>query len=104
MQSVVVPNLRTVVFAGLPVVITEVEGVGGLDYILFAHTRAKVGVHGVEGYVFVPRVDIRMKLHAFGQLVYLDASPMRTSVGGRTFFVVHAAIDESVHVVVCHLL
>ena len=39
-QGIVVPHLSTVVFAGLPIVITEIESVGGFDDFLFAQAGA----------------------------------------------------------------
>ena len=56
MQGVIVPHLRAVVFARLPVVITKVEGVGGFDDLLFAQADAEVGIHRIEGHIFVPLV------------------------------------------------
>ena len=102
MQGVIVPHLRAVVFAWLPVVITKVEDVGGFNNLLFAQAGAKVGIHRIEGYIFVPSVDIGVKLHAIGQLIHFYATPMCAASGRRSLFVVHATIDQRIYIMLGH--
>lgn len=103
-QGIVVPHLRAVVFARLPVVITEVEGVGGFDDLLFAQAGAEVGIHRIEGYIFVPCVDIGVKLHVLGQFIHFYARPMCAASGWRSLFIIHAAIDKRIYIVFGHFL
>ena len=59
----IVPDLRTVILLWLPVLVAEEEQIGGLDDIIVTHRAAQVSIHGIEGYISIPRVDLGMELH-----------------------------------------
>ena len=64
MSRGVVPDFGAVVFVGLPVFVAKVEEIGDFEDFFVGHFGTEVGVHGVEGDVFVPVVDLGMELHA----------------------------------------
>lgn len=62
----VVPDFCAVVFFGLPVLVVEIEEVSGFEDFFVGHLGTEVGIHAVEGDIFIPVVDFGVELHTVG--------------------------------------
>lgn len=59
----IVPYLSAVSVV-LPIIVVEVEGIGGLDDFVLFHEASQVGIHGIEGNELVPHVHPCMEGHS----------------------------------------